>query len=161
MPRRGPATLASVAAFALYAATAGHDVIGGAGIDAAKFGYMSRILGVPHPPGYPLYMLIGWAFSCMPLGTLLFRMSVLSALFAAATVWLLAVLLETLGCAPIIAAAVALLAGAGRVFWSQSIIPEVYTLHTALVMGTLTALVAWRPSKGESLLYVADRKSVV
>src|SRR5262249_1083371 len=67
-----------------------------------------------------------------------------------------AVLLESFGCGPRLAALVALIAGLGRVFWSQSIIPEVYTLHTVLLMTTMASLAAWKRSGKLQLLYLAS-----
>ncbi|HEX7136860.1 MAG TPA: DUF2723 domain-containing protein, partial [Vicinamibacterales bacterium] len=154
-PRLSPRACAAAAVFALYVATAARDV-GGPGLDSAKFGYMSRILGVPHPPGYPLYMIVGWMWSWLPIGSLMFRMSVFSGACGAASVWLVAVFLELLGCGAGVAALVALIAGLGRTFWSQSVIPEVYTLHTALLLATLVSLVAWKRSGNPQLLYLAS-----
>ena len=154
-PTLSPRACAAVAVFTLYLATATHDV-GGPGLDAAKFGYMSRILGVPHAPGYPLYMMVGWLWSWLPIGTLIFRMSAFSAACGAVTVWLVAVLLELLGCTPLLGAGIAFIGGAGRIFWSQSIIPEVYTLHTALLLSTMVWLVAWKRSGDVRMLYLAS-----
>ncbi|HEY7288466.1 MAG TPA: DUF2723 domain-containing protein [Vicinamibacterales bacterium] len=160
MARRRTADLASVfagvAALALFLATASRDVAGTAGLDSAKFGYMSRILGVPHPPGYPLYLLLGWLFSWLPLGSLMFRMSALSAVFGAGTVCLVALILRRLGCPPVVAGLVAFLGAAGRVFWAQAVIPEVYTLHTLLLTGTLLALIVWKDAADDRPLYAAS-----
>jgi len=147
---------AGVLAFILFAATAAHDIAGGAGIDSAKFGYMGRILGVPHAPGYPLYMLVGWVFSWLPVGSLMFRLSLLSALGGALTVALLAGIGERLRCTPAVAALVALIAGTGRVYWSQATVPEVYTLHSTLLLGTLAGLLAWSETGRTRALYVAS-----
>ena len=97
--------------FTLYLLTVPHD-LAGAGIDSAKFAYIPRLLGVPHPPGYPLYMLLGWLFSPLPVGTLAFRMNLLSALGGAATASVTTLVAVELGCAPAIAALVGTLAGA-------------------------------------------------
>src|SRR3989339_281858 len=40
-------------------------------------------LGVPHSPGYPLYCLLGKLFTFVPLGSIAFRVNLLSAFFAA------------------------------------------------------------------------------
>src|SRR5688572_18023679 len=43
--------------------------------------------GVPHPTGYPLYMLLGHAFiKLLPFGSVAYRMNLLSALAAAAAI---------------------------------------------------------------------------
>lgn len=43
-------------------------------------------LGLSHPPGYPLYILVGHVFSYIPLGNIAFRTNVASALFGALAV---------------------------------------------------------------------------
>jgi hypothetical protein len=40
-------------------------------------------LGVAHPPGYPLYVLLGWFFSKLPIGEGAYRINLMSAFFAA------------------------------------------------------------------------------
>ena len=39
-------------------------------------------LGVAHPPGYPLYVLLGWLFSKLPIGNIAYRINRMSAFFA-------------------------------------------------------------------------------
>jgi hypothetical protein len=43
-------------------------------------------LGIPHPPGYPLYVLLGRLFALLPLGDVGYRINLMSAFFAASTV---------------------------------------------------------------------------
>src|SRR5262249_30894855 len=145
---------APVILLALYATTAPRSVVPN-GVDSAKFGYMARILGVPHAPGYPLYLLIGWLFSWLPIGTLAFRMNLLSACFGAITAALVGAICLELGAAPAFAALAAVLLGAGRVFWSQAIMPELYTLHTALGAAVGLALLRWQHTRKRSWLTVA------
>ena len=57
--------------------------------DAAKFAFVGKILGTPHAPGYPLYVMVSHLFSYIPLGTLAYRMNVLSALLGAVAVAIL------------------------------------------------------------------------
>src|SRR5581483_11065586 len=104
---------------------------------------------------YPLYLLIGWAFSWLPVGTLAFRMNLLSACFGAATVACAAVIATELGCAPVVAAIAAVLAGTGRLYWSQAIVAEVYTLHTLLVTAMFASLLVWRRTARVGWLYGA------
>ena len=55
--------------------------------DSGEFQLAAPLLGVAHPTGYPLFLLAGWLFSHLaPVGDPAFRISLLSALFSAATV---------------------------------------------------------------------------
>jgi len=57
--------------------------------DCGEFVACSRILGIPHPPGSPVYILFGRIFSLIPFGTdIAYRINMLSALSAAAAVGL-------------------------------------------------------------------------
>ncbi len=55
--------------------------------DCGEFIACSRILGVPHPPGAPLYILLGRVFSMVPLAKdIAFRVNLISAITSAFTV---------------------------------------------------------------------------
>jgi hypothetical protein len=70
---------------AIYIASAYHAVMYW---DIGEMDTVPYILGIAHPPGYPLYTLIGWAFThLVPLGSVAFRMSLLSALAIAGVCW--------------------------------------------------------------------------
>ncbi|MGH7597723.1 MAG: glycosyltransferase family 117 protein, partial [bacterium] len=57
--------------------------------DCGEFIACSYILGVPHPPGAPLYLLLGRFFSMLPFAADIgWRVNLISALASAATVWL-------------------------------------------------------------------------
>ena len=43
----------------------------------------------------------------------------------------------------------------GRVFWSQAVIAEVYTLHAAIVAGVLLALLAWGQTRRDGYFFAA------
>jgi hypothetical protein len=90
-PRIGAeCAVAAVAAAALYGRTLAPGV--GAG-DGGELLLAASTLGVPHPPGYPLWTLLAGAAAALPFGTLALRVNALSALFGAAAValfWALA-----------------------------------------------------------------------
>ncbi len=117
----------AAALFVLYACTAPRTV---ALEDDGLFILSSYFLGIEHPPGYPLFTLIGHFFTYLPFGSVAYRVHLASALFGALTcgaAWLCArALIE--GRLPAYVAALAL--GVSPVFWSQAIIAEVYTLNT-------------------------------
>ncbi len=54
--------------------------------DSGEFIAVSHILGIPHAPGTPLYVLIGRVFSLIPIGTIAQRVNWFSALSSAVTV---------------------------------------------------------------------------
>src|SRR3982751_2997552 len=124
-PRRSDwlqAGLLALVLFCLYALTAPHTV---ALEDDGLFILSSYFLGIEHPPGYPLFTLIGHLFSRLPFGAVAYRVHLASAFFGALTgaaLWLCARSLIP-GRLPAYLAALAL--GFSPVFWSQSIIAEV------------------------------------
>lgn len=86
-------TWADVALFALaaiaYLATAAPDVLPA---DAGEFQLATTLLGVLHPPGYPLYTIVGHLFTrILPLpGIPAYRLNLLSGILAAGTLTLVA-----------------------------------------------------------------------
>jgi tetratricopeptide (TPR) repeat protein len=54
--------------------------------DSGEFIATSKVLGIPHPPGTPLYVLIGRLFAMVPIGTVAFRVNWLSSLCSALAV---------------------------------------------------------------------------
>ena len=112
-------------------------------IDSPKFQFMALVLGVPHPPGYPLYVLLSHAFSYLPIGTLAYRINMLSAVFASLTVGLMFLCGRQVGCGRLMSIIGALGLACGQVFWSVAIVAEVYTLTTAMLAATFFALLRW------------------
>ena len=51
--------------------------------DSGELIAAAHTLGVAHPPGYPLYVLLGWFFSKLPMGNIAYRLNLMSAFFAA------------------------------------------------------------------------------
>jgi Protein of unknown function (DUF2723) len=117
----------ALALLALYAASSPRTV---ALEDDGLFILSSYFLGIEHPPGYPLFTLIGHLFTYLPFGSVAYRVHLASALFGALSggaAWLCARSLIA-GRVPAYLAAFAL--GFSPVFWSQAVIAEVYTLNT-------------------------------
>ena len=129
-PRRSDwlqAGLVALALFVFYAACAPRTV---ALEDDGLFILSSYFLGVEHPPGYPLFTLIGHLFSRLPFGSVAWRVHVASGFFGGLSCGLAWLCARTLipGRTGAYVAAIGL--GLSPVFWSQAIIAEVYTLNT-------------------------------
>ena len=127
-------------------------------------------LGVPHPPGYPLYITLGYLFAQLPIGNVAFRLNLFSAvcmaLAAALTTWSVAGITPIPGPSPVdkkpstgegsklppLSAAsrgrgragVGVLAGlafaAAPMVWGQATIAEVHALNVLLVAAILALL---------------------
>ncbi len=129
-----------------YLVTAAPDVLPA---DAGEFQLAAALLGVAHPPGYPLYTLIGHLFiRLIPWGTPAYRLNLLSGLLAAGTLVLMAratrVWARRLGASPVATIgsglAAALTLGAATTFWAQATIANVRTLAVFLAALALYAL---------------------
>ena len=55
--------------------------------DTGEFIASSYTMGVPHPPGSPLYVLLGRVFTLLPVGEVAWRVVLMSALSSALAVW--------------------------------------------------------------------------
>ncbi len=139
------------AALAVYVATLApgltfeHNGVDGGDLIAA-----ARTLGVPHPSGYPTYTLLAWLASHLPVGTIAYRVNLLSAVCAS-----LAAGLACLSAQIVLAGSrhrLALSAATGLTFafssllWSQAVIAEVYALLALFASFLLWLVLSWRES---------------
>lgn len=122
--------------FGLYLATLCRTVFW---YDSAEFATAAYVLGVPHPPGYPLYTLVGHVFTWLPLEPAL-SVNLMSATFGALAVALMYGVLRAIGIEVVGAAVGAGVLGAGHLFWSNSVIAEVYTPGIAALLGVVWLL---------------------
>ena len=101
--------------------------------DSFEFQVVSYTLGVAHPTGYPLYILLGKLFSLLPFGNVAYRVNLISPLFASLTVVCLYLCLVHLTRHRAVSLVAALAFAFSRTFWSQAVIAEVYTLNAFFV----------------------------
>jgi hypothetical protein len=140
------AALVAASLFALYAATSPRSI---ALEDDGLFVLSSYFLGIEHPPGYPLFTILGKLATLIPIGSVAYRVHLLSAFFGAlscAALWLCARQLLQREWAAYLAA---FGLGLSRTFWSQAIIAEVYTLNTFFLF-TLLYLILRASGSGSS-----------
>jgi len=96
--------------------------------DSGEFIASAYTLGIPHPPGYPFYMILGRLFSILFPGNPALGMNLLSLLFAIFSVLLLFQLLVDKGAPSYIAFIPSLLLSIHPLFLKYATISEVYTL---------------------------------
>jgi len=130
-----------VGSFVLYVVTLAPTVLFA---DGGEFQFVPYILGVAHPTGYPLYLLLGWVWShALPIGHVAYRMNLFSALWAGLAVGLsylvalrfIRLVVPEIGLLTIRLSAVvaALTFAVGETFWSQAVIAEVYSFNAFFV----------------------------
>lgn len=129
------------AALALYIGTLAPDVLAA---DSGELQVVAAQMGVAHPPGFPLYILLANLATRLPLGTPAYAVNFLSAIFAALTVvvvyrcaWLLA--RQRL---PAVLSALAL--ATATTFWSQATTANVRSLTGLMAALMLYALMHFR-----------------
>jgi Protein O-mannosyl-transferase TMEM260-like len=124
--------------------------------DTAKFQYVGYILGTPHPPGYPTYLLLNHVFTrVIPIGSIAYRANLLSAVFATGSILILFEILCLLEVSNSVAAITCLTFSVTRTFWSQAVIAEVYTLNVLFLTGVIYFLFRWMIIRKDSYLITA------
>ncbi len=138
-PELIPAALLALGSFIIYALGACRTIYVG---DSGELSAAAATLGIPHPSGYPLYVLLGKLFTMiLPFGSVAFRLSLMSAFWAALTVALFYLLGRRMHLSRAIATFGTLLVAFGPSFWSQANIQRVYSLNAFfVVLVTLLAL---------------------
>ena len=135
-------------------------------------------LGVAHPPGYPLYVTLGWVFSKLPFGVnIAYRLNLMSAFFAALATLMVYCLtysiitdknkdltgFENLSdrrrppepkrmLQPIVAMSAAFSFAFSIVHWRHAVIAEVYSLNAFLCGLIVFLLLIWRKAQLSSSL---------
>jgi hypothetical protein len=153
--RRIPASLLAIAIPAAVSAVAYLMTMapGVVGLDSAELVTGAYTLGIVHPTGYPLYLLLGKLFTFLPFGSVAFRVNLLSATLAVLSVMLLSRLIYKLTSSIFASWAGGLFLAVAHTFWLMGTVAEVYTLHTFLLGLTLLLLMRWREAPSARRLY--------
>ncbi len=129
----------------IYIATIPYgDSLSAFGGDGGELITASYTLGIPHPPGYPLYVLLGKIFSSIPVGTIWLRYQLFSALAMAigagfATICSAKILrnlnplVSSRSHFGLIAVVCGLTIALSPLVWHHAINPEVYGLNMAIL----------------------------
>ncbi len=137
---------------ALYVRTLAPSVMPG---DYAEFQMCAAVLGVPHPTGYPLYVLLGKLFTFLPFGDVAYRVNLSSAIYMAGAAVMAYTIAATLAdlmsdrarlYVPhmAVAACGAVLFAVAPTVWSMALVARSYALNALLVGSVVVALINWR-----------------
>jgi hypothetical protein len=124
--------------------------------DTAKFQFIGKVLGIPHAPGYPNYILLNHLFvSIFPFGTLAFKANLLSAIYTVIASIFIYKLFRLLQINPWIAASITLALCLGKTIWIYSVIAEVYTLNLLYTALVVFLFAKWHLTKQDRFFYLA------
>jgi 4-amino-4-deoxy-L-arabinose transferase-like glycosyltransferase len=146
------AVLVTLSSALLYYLTAARDIVVG---DTPELITAAVTLGVAHPPGYPLFTMLGHVFSWLPFGAIPFRLNLLSVVcdsLAVGFVYLIAVRLTR---SQIAAAVAAIALAANPVFWEWSLVAEVFPLNNLLAAILILLLVSWHEQPNRTRFLIA------
>jgi hypothetical protein len=103
--------------------------------DSAELSAAAATLGIAHPPGYPLFILVGHLFARLPMGDeVAYRLNLFSALCAAVAVGLLWVVVRAWTGRARAAWLASLLFAFSYTFWEHALMTEVHALHLLLLL---------------------------
>lgn len=125
--------------------------------DVAKLQFVGRFLGTPHTSGYPTYIILNHFFTKLfPIGSLAYKVNLLSALFSIiSSFFLFRVLKVVFNLENGIAFITSLTFGLTPTLWSQSIVAEVYTLHILFVSSVFYFLLKWNKTRKDRDFLIA------
>lgn len=144
-PSYRAATVASLLVFLLYMLTIGPST---AMWDTSEYITAAYILGLPHPPGNPFFVLLGRVFSILPIApTVAMRVNILAAICSAITAGMWFLITERVLVSwfaerwqRIVGGSLAALIGATAfTVWAQSVVNE--KVYTVALVGV--AIIAW------------------
>ncbi|CAG1016296.1 hypothetical protein ANAEL_05545 [Anaerolineales bacterium] len=132
--------LLALSTFPVYLRTLAPGVYG---FDSAELATGVFTQGLVHPPGNPLYLLIGKLFTFLPFGDVAYRLNIMSAVFASLTAVLLFWTIENIIEGRFAAWCAVFLFAFSNYFWQMALVAEVYTPLTALLAGDLLLVSLW------------------
>ncbi|HUF50023.1 MAG TPA: DUF2723 domain-containing protein [Longimicrobiales bacterium] len=150
LSERSSALALGVAAFLVYAATLYPSVAGG---DSGELVAAVAAGGVPHPPGYPLYVLLTAPFTWLPVGNVAWRANLAAAVCAAAAAALLACAITRMTGRWWAGLAGGALFAFSPTVWLYATTAEVFALNNLLIAAQFCLFVAVDREPKRNLVY--------
>jgi hypothetical protein len=135
--------------FLVYLSTLAPGVYG---FDSAELATGVFTQGIVHPPGFPLYLLLGKLFIYLPIRDVAYRLNLMSAVFASITALFLYKIILQIVKNRFAAWISAFLFAISNYFWQMALVAEVYTIFTALVAIDIFIIILWRKTGSKKYL---------
>lgn len=146
------ASLLFLASFALYIRTLAPSLLFG---DSAEFQTIAYTLGIGHPTGYPVHVLLAKIFTFIPVKDIAYRVNLFSAFCAALTIVLVYLIIRKLGMGIVPALFGSITLGLTPLFWKHASIAEIYAPSAACLAFILYAVLHWKETGNPRWLFVA------
>lgn len=137
---------------ALYVRTLARGLLIG---DSAEFKTIAYTMGMGHPTGYPVYVLIGKLFTYLPIGEIAYRVNLFSAVSAAIAIAILYLVIRQLGANHASAFFGSLLLAFVPQFWKFAVVAEVYAPSAACLASILLCVLKWSESNKPYWIFLA------
>ncbi len=112
--------------------------------DVGEMDTVPWIFGIAHPPGFPLYIIIAWLFThLIPIGSVAFRMTLLSAIATSIACWCIARMVRDATNDRAAALSSAITFGFGLIVWTRATRAEVHAVETAFFAAMLLFALRW------------------
>jgi hypothetical protein len=111
--------------------------------NSGEFQFVADVLGIAHPPGYPLYTMLGKLFTLLPFGDVAYRVNLMSAFFAALTLDLVSRTVRRVTNSALGGVVGALALGTSTTFWAQATTANTRSLTAFFTALALFALVSY------------------
>lgn len=141
----------AVATLVVYILTLAPTVTEG---DSGALITVMHTMGIAHPPGYPLYVLLGKLFTWLPVGSIAWRVNLASAVFGAAAafmVFLTVLRLTRDRWAGLLSAG---LFAFSPLVWRYSVVTEVFSLNNLLVATIMYVALLYHENKKQRTLWL-------
>jgi hypothetical protein len=114
------------------------------GGDAGDLVVAAALRGVAHPPGYPLYTLLGWVLTKLPIGpTVAYRVGLLSSISSVFSVLLAFLIAKKLSRNLSLSLVATLALAFNYHFWLQAEVQEVFALHLFFLFLVMYLVLQW------------------
>lgn len=133
--------------------------------DSADATIASYVLGIPHPPGFPVYTWFGHIFTFIPVGDIAYRVNLMSAFFGALVIAIVYMIIRSWAPPSQGSFADDMASRGGSIigsmslafslyYWAQAEMAEIYTLNSFFIASMILLALIWAKKRDKRLLYL-------